>query len=90
MSKKLNRLMSEIREAIIEDFDSDYICIEDIGIKTSNGTPITHLATHSSQDENYIGLWCGSPDPDEDKDAEELIVSDDELKDICEDILELL
>lgn len=83
---RLNTLVAEVRE-YMDDFDTDVLPADGWDIKTSQGTPVTHVTRHSSRGGQYIGLWCGNPDPDEDKHAEELIVSDDELSEICKLII---
>lgn len=86
---RMNTLVAEVRE-YMDDFDTDVLPVEDCEIKTSQNVPITHVTRHSSRGGQYVGLWCGNPDPDKDKHAEELIVSDTELSDICQQVINLI
>lgn len=87
MKTKIFQLETELQELFVE-YDTNIVPIEDLGITTPNGTPITHITNGSSDNDYKIGLWCG--DPENDKNAEEMIVSEKERIYIYEEINELM
>ncbi len=87
MEKTIKNLENEIEDYFYE-FDSHVLTVSDFDIRTSQNVPITHITQHSSVPNATIGLWCG--DPENDKHAEELIVSDEERIRIYKELQEYL
>ena len=71
--------MKSINE-LFNDFDSNTIIVSDFGI-IANGVELTHI--HLTDDGN-IQLWSGNPDTD--KFAEELIVSEERKREIIDNM----
>ena len=67
---------------LFEEFDSDVICVEDLGI-IRQGCLITHIAL---TDDKRTTLWSGNPKDDEF--AEEIVLSEEDWRLTCEGILE--
>lgn len=74
--------MSELK-SFFEEY-GNFVCIQDLGI-VCHGTLITHIIRVTDK---HIQLWAGNPD--EDKYAEQLILSKDELEAIIKQILNLM
>jgi hypothetical protein len=78
---KNNLIMVEILE-LFDYFDSDIICVKDFGIVRAESL-ITHIALN---DKGEVTLWSGNPQ--EDKYADEIILSKEERRLVFEEILE--
>ena len=73
--------MVEILE-LFDYFDSDVICVKDFGIIRAESL-ITHIVLN---DKGEVTLWSGNPQ--EDKYADEIILSKEERRLVFEEILE--
>ena len=69
---------------LFDYYDSDVICVKDFGIIREQAL-ITHLALN---DKGEVTLWSGNPQ--EDKYADEIILSKEERRLVFEEILECI
>jgi len=74
--------MEEIFD-VFREYDTDTLVVTDFGI-TADGMLVTHIHNNGGK----VEIWCGNPD--EDKFAEELILSKSERERIFEEICDLM